>query len=80
MTSIFGEGKSWDTPPKAGELFMIVANALDEEGCDFYLIWRYEGPNPSFEEQFKEWHEVTPQSVYKWLQNGENVINISGKN
>lgn len=77
MTPIFPEGKSWNEPPKTGQLFMIIANALDEKGCESYLIWRYKGPNPSFEEQFKEWHEVTPEGIFKLLEDGKDIFNLA---
>lgn len=78
-TSTFAAGRSWNEPPKVGQLFMIIANVLDKEDCESYLIWRYKEPNPSFEEQFKEWYEVTPEGIFKLIEDGKDIFNLTAK-
>lgn len=81
ITYAFSEGKSWDDPPQLGELFMVSTDLLEgAENFQVYFICRYKGPNLSFEEEFKEWHKVTPEILSKWLDDGKNIINIADTN
>lgn len=75
----FTEGKTWQNPPNVGELFMVTARAPCPSFDDpnLYIIGRYQGSNPYFEEQFNEWNEVTSDLLYEWINSGKRVVNIA---
>ena len=66
---VMAEQKSWDTPPKKGELYMYVQVYRDakEELVYTYIISQYNPDDPAFQIKEAGWFEVTPWEVWQWI-------------
>lgn len=73
---VFGEWHDWDEPPEQDQLYMWVEISPGKqiEERQILHIQHYDELNPQFQYLQNGWWDVTPETVWQWLQEGNKII------
>lgn len=74
--SAFADWHSWDNPPEYGQLYMyvILEPCAAIKDRQHLIITRYNPENPEYHYEHNGWWDVTPETVWEWMQEGNRMF------